>query len=149
MKEITYRDMLIKDLSNLNKWKFAIDQETEELKTLAAEYAVIRATDYDKQPVGSGDNIQEEKLITMIAKKEQVRAELDLNWRKVKDMERLLSQLDKEDRILIERLVINYRKHEGEKLAEELHLEERQVYNRKNDALRKLALLRYGAAYQP
>ena len=149
MKEITYRDMLIKDLSNLNKWKFAIDQELQELETLETEYTIIKATDYDKQPGGSGDNIQEERMITMIARKEQIKSEIDLNIRKVNDMEHLLSQLDKEDRILIERLVINYRKHEGEKLADELHLEERQVYNRKNDALRKLALLRYGAAYQP
>ena len=149
MREITYKDLIVNDLQKMINWQFSIEQMTEELRTLDEEYATIKATDYDKVPGGSGDNIQEEKLITMIAKKEQKRAELDLNWRKVKDMERLLSQLDKEDRILIERLVINYRKHEGEKLADELHLEERQVYNRKNDALRKLALLRYGAAYQP
>ena len=149
MRELTYKSILENDLMKLNKWKFAILQIQSELETLDAEYASIKATDYDKMPGGSGDNIQEEKLITAIARKDQKEAELKLNKMRVADMERLLEKLTDEERRVLDRLVINQEKYAVANLSEELGYESAQIYRIKNRALMHMTQLRHGAAYQP
>lgn len=149
MREITYKDMIIRDLSQLNKWKFSVMQEAEELVTLEQEYAAVKATNYDKMPGGSGDNIQEEKLITVIAKKEQLKAELEFNKRRIADIERILEKLPDDDRQIVDRMIINDEKYAADRLAQELGYEIRQIYNKRNSAIRQMALLRYGASYRP
>ena len=149
MRELTYKSILENDLMKLNRWKFAILQIQSELETLDAEYASIKATDYDKMPGSSGDNIQEEKLITAIARKDQKEAELKLNKMRVADMERLLEKLTDEERRVLDRLVINQEKYAVANLTEELGYESAQIYRIKNRALMHMTQLRHGAAYQP
>lgn len=149
MKEITYKSIMENDLMKLNKWKFAVFQLQSELETLDAEYAAIKATDYDKMPGGSGDNQQEEKLVTAIARKDQKQAELKLNKMRVADMERLLEQLNDDERRVIDRIVINHEKYAVANLCEELGYESAQIYRIKNRALMHLTQMRHGAAYQP
>lgn len=148
MREITYRDIMIRDLANLNRWKFAINQAVEELETLNAEFAAIKATNYDKMPVGSGENTQEERLVTAIAKKDQKEAELAFNRRRVADIERLLAQLPDEERLAIEMTIIS-KDQPVDSVADELGYEVRNVYRLRNNGLKKLCQLRHGAAYQP
>lgn len=148
MREITYRDMMIRDLANLNRWKFAISQAVEELETLNAEFAAIKATDYDKMPAGSGENAQEEKLITAIAKKDQKEAELAFNRRRVADIERLLAQLPDEERLAIEMTIIS-KDQPIDNVAADLGYEVRNVYRLRNNGLKRLCHLRHGASYQP
>lgn len=149
MRELTYKDLIRTDLSNVNRWKFSIVQHKEELETLNAEFTAIKATNYDKMPSGSGENKQEEKLITIIARKGQLEAELKLNERKVADIERLLNELNDDERRIIERIVINRDKYAADSLAEELCYDRTHIYKIMDGALKKLCQLRYGASYQP
>lgn len=149
MREITYKSIMENDLMKLQKWRFAIIQLQSEIETLNAEYASIKATDYDKMPSGSGENYQEEKLVTVIALKDKKEADLKLNRLRVADLERLLSQLDDDERRVLDRTVINKEKYAVESLQEELDCESAQIYRIKNRALMKLTQLRHGAAYQP
>lgn len=145
---MNYKKWLIEDLQNLERMKFAITQLQEELYTVEAEYTAIKATNYDKMPSGSGDNIQEEKLLTAIAKKDQLAANLRYTQRHVADMERLLNQLPDDERRIIECMVISGGKYAADSLADELGYERRQIYNKRNAALSHLAQLRHGASYQ-
>lgn len=147
MREITFKDLMINDLQKMRDWQFAVDQQTEELTTLEEEYATIKATDYDKMPGGSGDNVQEEKMLTAIAKRDQKRHELELTKRKIADINRLLDQLDEEELLIIRRTVMIRDRFDD--VAQELHCEVRQVYNKRNAALAHLVRLRHGAAYHP
>lgn len=149
MREYTYKDSMIKDLQNLNRWKFAIMQEQEELDTLELEFTAIKATNYDKMPSGSGDNIQEEKMLTAIAKKDELQAKLAWNKKRVADLERLLDQLQDDERQVIERKIVNGEKRTDDELAEELGYERTQIWRIKSKALAHLCQLRHGAAYQP
>ena len=149
MREITYRDMLVNELQKLNKWKFSIAQMESELETLTAEYASIKATNYDKMPSGSGENIQEEKLITLITRKDELEANLKFTRMKVADIERLLAQLPDDEHRIITRMVVNQEHYAAESLAEELGYESRHIFNKRTSALKHLCQLRYGAAYQP
>lgn len=149
MREITHRDILKNDLAKLNRWKFAIMQMTEELETITAEYASIKATNYDKMPSGSGGNPQEEKLITVIARKDELTAKLRFTERKVADLERLLAQLPDDERMIVDCMEVNRESKAADRLAEELGYESRQIFRKRNSALNHLCQLRYGAAYQP
>ena len=146
---MNYKKWLIEDLQNLERHKFAVIQLKEELETAEAEYAAIKATNYDKIPGGSGDNIQEEKLLTAIAKKDELEANLKYTQKKVADMERLLDQLPSDERRIIEISVIRKDKYAADNLADELGYERAHIYRLKNRALMHLAQLRHGAAYQP
>lgn len=145
---MNYKKWLIEDLQNLERCKFSITQMTAELETLEAEYAAIKATDYDKMPGGSGENIQEEKLLTAIAKRDELKANLRFTKRRVADMERLLAKLPADERQVIERMFINREKYAGDNLAEELGCDTTTVYRIKNRALAHLAQMRHGYSYQ-
>ena len=146
---ISYKKWLIDDLQSLERMRFAITQMQQELETVEAEYAAIKATNYDKMPSGSGDNLQEEKLLTAIAKKDELTANLRYTEKHVSDMERLLAQLPDDERRIIERTVIGKEKYATASLAEELGYEQAHIYRLKNRALMHLAQLRHGASYQP
>lgn len=146
---MNYKKWLVEDLQNLERQRFAITQLREELETVVAEYDAIKATNYDKMPSGSGTNVQEEKLLTAIAKKDELTKNLKYTKRHVADMDRLLNQLPDDERQIIERTVISREKYAAESLADELGYERRQIFNKKNMALNHLAQLRHGASYQP
>ena len=145
---MNYKKWLIEDLQTLNRQRFAISQLESELETAEAEFCAIKASNLDKMPSGSGDNIQEEKLLTVIAKKDELAKNLEYTRKHVADMDRLLNQLPDEERLIIERSVINNEKYAAETLADELGYERRQIFNKKNAALTHLAQLRHGASYQ-
>jgi ArpU family phage transcriptional regulator len=146
---MNYKKWLIEDLQTLERQRFAISQLREELETVEAEYTAIKATNYDKMPTGSGENVQEEKLLTAIAKKDELRASLAYTEKHVADMERLLKQLPDDERQIIERTFVGQEKYAAESLADELGYERRNIYRMRNRALLHLAQLRYGAAYRP
>lgn len=147
MREITYRDLLVNDLQKMRNWQFSVEQMTEELRTLDEEYATIKATDYDKMPGGSGENIQEEKIITAISKRDQKRHELELTKLKLADMERLLDQLNDEERKIIQETVIDRKSYYN--VSHEQEVDISTISRRRNSALNKLCQLRHGAVYQP
>lgn len=137
------------DLGNLKHWKAAVLQIQEELRTIDAEFTAIKATSYDKMPSASGENTQEEKLVSAMARKAQKEAELELNERRVADIERILALLDDNERRIIERMVVNHDKYAVDSLMNELGYERTNIYNIGDRALMKLCKLRYGAAYRP
>lgn len=147
MREITYRDMIVNDLQKMLSWEFSVWQMIEELRTLDEEYATIKATNYDKMPTGSGENTQEEKLITAIAKRDQKRHELNLTKRRLADMKRLLDQLDEEEKQVIQVTVIDRKSYDI--VAQQLHCDISTISRKRNKALSHLAQLRHGAAYKP
>lgn len=147
MREITYRDMIVNDLQKMRSWEFSVEQMGEELRTLDEEYATIKATNYDKMPAGSGENTQEEKLITSIAKRDQKRHELNLTKRRLADMKRLLSQLDDEEMQIIQTTVIERKSYDI--AAKQLHCDISTISRKRNKAISHLAQLRHGAAYKP
>ena len=148
-KEISCKEWLQRDLERLPYDRYSLQHQKDELEELEAEYTAIKATNYDKMPSGSGDNTQEEKLLSTIAKKTKLEAWINATERHVANMEALLSTLTEEDKIIIEKTVINRNKNAEDDVAEEIGIERRQVYNRKNAILHKLCQMRFGQGYQP
>ena len=143
------REWLLKDLRQLNSDRFAVTQLESELQELELEFTEIKATNYDKIPVGGSGNTQRDNLENAIAKKQYKEACLAKTKAHVENMERLLSQLQPIDRKIIEKLEVAKGSYSTETVAEEIGLEVRQTLNRKRDAIEKLTHLRFGQGYQP
>ena len=144
-----HREWLLNDLRQLNTDRFAVTQLKAEIQTLELEYGAIKATSYDKIPAGGNGNSQQDKLELNIAKRQELTASLKATESHVNDMERLLDQLNPEDRKLIEKLEVGRGSYTAEAVAEEIGLEVRQVHNRKKNAIDKLSRLRFGQGYRP
>ena len=145
---MNYRKWLIEDLQRLESDRFALSHIAAELETVKAEHAAIKATNYDQMPSGSGTNTQEEKMLTALAKKDELEANLEATRRRVESMDALLAALPADERRVIERMYIAKESHATERLSEELGYEIAQIYRIKNKALTNLAQLRHGAGYQ-
>lgn len=145
---MNYRKWLIEDLQTLERYRSSIAQMTSEIETLRAEFTAIKATNYDKMPKASGDNIQEEKLLTNIAKRDELEANLKATVLHVEDMDRLLSMLSNDERRIVQRMFVKREKYAADNLANELGYETAHIYRLKNQALTHLAQLRHGKGYQ-
>ena len=146
---INYKSWLIDDLRALERLRFSIGQMESELQTLEAEYAAIQATDFDKIPGGNGENTQEDRLLTAIARKDALQANLKATRLRVEDLDRLLAALPDDERRTLELMFISREKYAAGRLCEEFNLEMASVYRLKDRALRHLAQLRHGAGVSP
>lgn len=145
-----YKKWLTEDLRDLERLRFSVTQMENELETLDAEETAIRATDYDKIPGGSGSNTQEDRLLTAIAKRDELRANLEATRRRVADLDRLVSGLDNNDELrVVQVMFLSGERNAVSRLIEELGYEAAQIYRLKDRALKHLAQMRYGAGFRP
>lgn len=145
-----YKKWLTEDLRDLERLRFSVTQMENELETLDAEETAIRATDYDKIPGGSGSNTQEDRLLTAIAKRDELRANLEATRRRVADLDRLVSGLDNDDELrVVQVMFLSGERSAVSRLIEELGYEAAQIYRLKDRALKHLAQMRYGAGFRP
>lgn len=144
----SYKDWLIEDLKALERYRASIDQMREELQTLEAEFTAIKATSYDKMP-GGGGNTREERMLTAIAKQDELEADLKATVLHVEDMDRLLATLPPDELTVIKRMFIQRERRAVDTLMTELGYEKSQVYRIRDRALFHLAQSRYGRGYRP
>lgn len=145
-----YKKWLTEDLRDLERLRFSVTQMENELETLDAEETAIRATDYDKIPGGSSSNTQEDRLLTAIAKRDELRANLEATRRRVADLDRLVSGLDNDDELrVVQVMFLSGERNAVSRLIEELGYEAAQIYRLKDRALKHLAQMRYGAGFRP
>lgn len=139
------KDWLIPDLRNLEAKRSALTHIAEEIKTLKLEETAIKATDYDRINVsGGGENRQEDKMISALAKRQELEQNLLITQREVDEMDSLLAELSKDERLILDRMFIHRERNAAESLAVTLNYEVRRIYQKKDDALRNMARRRFG-----
>jgi len=138
------KDWLIPDLRNLEAKRSSLSHMQEEIQTLKLEAEAIKATDYDKISVSGGENHQEDKLITNIAKREELEANYEITLRQVTELDSLLSELSKDEQLILERMFVKRERNAAESLAVTLNYEVRRIYQKKDEALRNMARRRFG-----
>lgn len=141
-------------------WKLESKEELREyeakrmsLESVPAEIAQIRAEmsrlgggSSSSVPVKGGISRWEDRQINLIVKCDKLETSLAYarNW--VEKVERGLSVLSQEERLILDRFYIHPAKGNVDRLCGDLHLEKSAVYDRKDAALRKYTLARYGCA---
>jgi len=139
------KDWLIPDLKSLEAKRSSLTHMREEIETLKLEETAIKATDYDRINVsGGGENHQEEKLIANIAKRSELEMNLEVTRQQVEALDRLLSELPKDERLILDRMFIHRERNAAESLAVSLGYDVRRIYQKKDEALRNLARRRFG-----
>lgn len=115
----------------------------EDLRQLKAEMVKLggssRAT-----PVIGGGSLWEDRQINLIVRIEKLKTSLGYAKDWVTKVERGLSALTDEERLILDRFYIKPAKGNVDSLCEELCLEKSTVYDRKDKALRHYTLARYG-----
>lgn len=136
------RDWLIPDLRNLESLRASLRHMAEEFETLKIEAESIKAVSYDRDTVTGGENHQEDRLLTNIAKRQELEKSLEATRRHVRMMDELLSELPERDRLILDRMYIHGER--AESIARDLGYEVRQIYRLKDAALRELGRRRFG-----
>ena len=138
------KDWLIPDLKSLEAKRSSLTHMREEIETLKLEETAIKATDYDKINVSGGENHQEDKLIANIAKRNELELNLEVTRQQVEALDRLLAELSKDERQILDRMFVHRERNAAESLAVSLGYETRRIYQKKDEALRNLARRRFG-----
>ena len=138
-------------------WKFeAMDELREyEAKRIATENIPLEIAQLREQmdklggssnstPVKGGGSQWEDRQINLIVKLDKLSTSLAIAKDWTSKVERGLAVLSAEERLVLDRFYINHAKGNVDRLCGELHLEKTAVYCRRDAALRKYTLARYG-----
>ena len=122
----------------------ALESIPADIAQLRAEMAKLGGGSNSSVPVQGGGSRWEDRQINLIAKCDKLKTSLAYTRYWVKKVERGLSALSPEERMILDRFYINPAKGNVDRLCGDLHLEKSAVYDRKDAALRKYTLARYG-----
>ena len=123
--------------------RLAAESIPEDIRELEAQMVKLGGSS-NSSPVKGGGSMWEDRQINMIVKMEKLRTSLEYAKDWVAKVERGLSVLSAEERLILDRFYINPAKGNVDRLCGELYLEKSMVYDRKDKALRKYTLARYG-----
>lgn len=123
----------------------ALENIPDEIKRLEDDCIRIRSATADSSPVQGGGNAREDMLLSNICLREELKQRLTDTRAWLATMDKALTALTDEERLVLSRFYISQHKGSVDRLCEELHLEKTVVYSRKNKALRRFAVILYGA----
>lgn len=121
----------------------AAENIPEEIRQLEAQMVKLGGSS-NSTPVKGGGSVWEDRQINLIVKADKLRTSLEYARDWVSRVERGLSVLTDEERLILDRFYINPAKGNVDRLCGDLHLEKSMVYDRKDKALRRYTLARYG-----
>ena len=116
----------------------------KQIAEIDATMTSIRSVRIDGVPVKGGGNGREDLMLNCIARKDELRWSLERvqNWMEIVD--RGLSVLGSDDRLVLDRFYIHPEKYAADRLAGDLGIDVKTVYARKDKALRKFTVALYG-----
>ncbi len=133
-------------LRDYDAQKAALLNLPEEIKRLESEACSIKSATADGTPVKGGGSGREDRLLSNIVKREELKALLHRASLAVATVERGLAVLNPDERHMLEVMYIAREKGYIERLMDEYGLmEESSLYKRANKALRHFTIAMYGA----
>lgn len=133
----------MEELREYEAKKTAVQNIPQEMRQLRDQMVKLGGSG-NSTPVKGGGSQWEDRQINMIVKIDK----LDSSFRYARDwvekVERGLKVLTDEERLILDRFYMNPAKGNVDRLCGDLHLEKSAVYARKDAALRKYTLARYG-----
>lgn len=132
-------------LRNYAAWQNAMKRTKAEIRRLESDFVSIRSANVDSTPVQGGGNTREEAMCSNIAQRQELGILLEQTARKVAEVKATLELLQPEERDILEKMVIYYRKGNVEKVCAEMHMDRSTVYRKRDKALRHFGMAFYGA----
>lgn len=106
------------------------------IEGLERDVVAIRSSTADGTPVQGGGSGREDMLLNNIVERQRLQESLVRTKNSVDSVERALSALPDDDKRILEYFYISPRKGAASQVARELGIEEKTVYNRRNNAIR-------------
>lgn len=133
-----------RELKNYTLKVKAVETLPLRIEQLKQSFISIRSALSDGAPVAGGTNRREDVLTMNIAERDALEAELKEAKMWLAAVDKALEILDKQERLIIDRCYIHNTKDWIERLRDELHLEQSQIYYYKDLALYKFTIAYYG-----
>lgn len=134
----------LNELQAYNARKQALENIPIRIAELEEALTRIRSSTSDGSPVKGGGSGREDSLLNNIVARDKLKAALEKTRAEVERTEKGLKALNDDDRRILECFFISPRKGAASQLASELRIEEKTVYNRRNNALRLFQLAMSG-----
>lgn len=132
----------VNDLRDMESLEAFIKSYPEQIKALEDDFVSIRANVTDKTPVQGGH--VEDSLINNIAKRERLTMNYAAALKRYNIIKDAFDKLDDRQQLLLDRFFIHRQERHVDRLCDELHLEQAQVYRLKDQALYRFTILMYG-----
>ena len=132
----------VNDLRDMESLEAFIKSYPEQIKALEDDFISIRANVTDKTPVQGGH--VEDSLINNIAKRERLTMNYAAALKRYTVIREAFDKLDDRQQLLLDRFFIHRQDRHVDRLCDELHLEQAQVYRLKDQALYRFTILMYG-----
>ena len=141
-----WKTMAIDDLREYNARLRELDTLPVRIAEIGAEMSSIRSSGNmaSVSVSGGGAGSREDVLINRMVKRDKLQHDLDQAKAWVGFVENALSVLTREEQLILDRFYVNPAKGNADRLCEELAVERTALYNRKDAAVRKFTLARYG-----
>ncbi len=124
--------------------KRALENIPEEIQRLKSQSISIKSAVKEGTPVQGGGS-REDMMLSNLVQREELKRSLEQAKAWVQSVDRGLSILDEEQRLVLERLYLKHAMGNVDLLCEELSIEKATVYRRRDSALRQFTLALYGA----
>ena len=141
---MNWQSFAVQRLKNYEARQNAAESIPERIKMLELEASAIKAGAGDGMPKAHGDNKSEAQLIGNIAKREELKGNLEITRREISLTEKGLDVLTEEEKRVLYIFFVNRPARHIELLCEELHVEKSKLYTLKDEALKKFTLACYG-----
>ena len=126
----------LNELQAYNSRLQALENIPARIAELEEALTAVRSSTSDGSPVKGGGSGREDAMLNNIVARDRLRASLERTRAAVDRTEKGLGALNADDRRILECFFISPRKGAASQLASELRIEEKTVYNRRNNALR-------------
>ena len=126
----------LNELQVHNARKAALENIPSRIAELEDAFTAIRGSTSDGTPVKGGGSGRENMLLNNIVTRQKLESSLVRTKEAVDRVERALCALSIDDQRILECFFITPRKGAALQLASELAIEEKTVYNRRNNAVR-------------
>ena len=132
-------------LREYNSKKKALANLEEKIKMKETEITAIRTSQLSQAPShGTNENTAQDRLISSIAEKDELKLNLAIVRRQIAAIERGLAALDEEQRTVLDMFFIDRQCGYIGQLCDMLNVEVATVYRKKDEALRKFTVIMYG-----
>lgn len=139
-----WKNWAINELQSYEAQQQAVVNIQERIRDIEERMIGLRSSGSDGSAVRGGGSGREDMYINCICQKAALEKSLKQAQAEVRQIERALSVLSEDEQLILHRFYICHEKGAAGRLAEELGIEEKSVYRRKDNALRLFTLAMFG-----
>lgn len=140
-----WKNEAISKLKEYNAKKLALENIPLDIRQQSLALSSIRSASTDGIPIRGNSN-REDAILNNLTYRAELEESLLRAQLQVSAVEKALSILNPEERMLLDRFFINAEPKAAERLAGDLAVDIKTVYRRKDEALRTFTLALYGVA---